>query len=190
MNDSVIRRYVLAALCVLQFDRVIDKLMALRTRVRLARYRRQGAEVRFQGQGGYEIEIAGNLAKFRIHPTSHLKSDTFIECSGGVSIGRYFHPGRGLTIFSTNHNTKSTTLIPYDDADLPRPVTIGDAVWVGANVTIAPGASIGDGAIIGMGSVVRGTVPKCAIVRGNPAQVVGFRDVAVFDALYEQGKFN
>ncbi len=190
MKRSTVFRLFLTILCLLQFDRIVDALMSLRVRVRLVRYQRKGADITFHGQGGYDLEIAGDLGKFSIHPTSHLKSETFIECSGGVSIGRYFHPGRGLTIFSTNHNTKSTTLIPYDDIDLPRPVIIGDAVWVGANVTIAPGASIGDGAIIGMGSVVRGTIPRCAIVRGNPAQIVGYRDVTTFDALYKQGKFN
>ena len=189
MNDSAIRRAVLYVLCVLRFDRVVDSLLALRVRVRLMRYRGQGVNILFQGQGGYDLEIAGDLRKFSIHPTSHLKSDTFIECTGGVRIGRYFHPGRGLTIFSTNHNTKSTESIPYDDADIPRPVDIGDAVWVGANVTIAPGSTIGDGAIIGIGSVVRGAIPKCAIVSGNPAEVVGFRDIATFDALYAEGKF-
>lgn len=189
MKDSSLRRVLLDLLCAFQFDRMIDNLLALRTRVRLARYRKAGLDVLFQGQGGYDLEIAGDLSKFSIHATSHLKSDTFIECSGGVRIGKYFHPGRGLTIFSTNHNTRSTQYVPYDEIDLPKPVEIGDAVWAGANVTIAPGSFIGNGAILGMGSVIRGTIPKCAIVSGNPAQVVGFRDIALFDSLYAQGKF-
>ena len=58
-----------------------------------------------QGEGG--LVLSGDVAKFRIAETSHLKSGTFIECSGGVVIGDYFHTGRGLTIFSTNHNYKS-----------------------------------------------------------------------------------
>jgi len=133
--------------------------------------------------------IAGDIAKFEIHPTSHLKSDTFIECSGGVKIGKYFHVGRGLTIFSTNHNYASDKSIPYDEIDIAKPVEIGDCVWVGANVSVVPGVKIGEGAIVGMGSVVTRDVPAGAIVGGNPAQVIGFRDMENYWRLKNEGKF-
>ena len=44
-----------------------------------------------QGNGGLQIE--GDLKQLKIDSTSHLKSNTFIECSGGVYIGKYFHTG-------------------------------------------------------------------------------------------------
>jgi acetyltransferase-like isoleucine patch superfamily enzyme len=40
---------------------------------------------------------------------------------------------------------------------------------------LAPGTQIGSGAVVAIGAVVRGTVPAGAIVRGNPAVVVGQR---------------
>ena len=70
-----------------------------------------------------------------------------------------------------------------------RPVSIGDCVWIGANVTIAPGAKIGDGVIISSGAVVFGEIPSCAIIRGNPAVIIGYRDRAVFEKLYSENKF-
>jgi acetyltransferase-like isoleucine patch superfamily enzyme len=133
--------------------------------------------------------ITGNLKLFKIDRTSALKSGTFIECSGGVSIGKYFHSGRGLTIFSTNHNWRSKEFIPYDSKVIFKPVKIGDAVWAGANVSIMPGAEIGDGAILGMGCVVTGKIPRCAIVIGNPGKVVGYRDEFLFDMLKNKGNF-
>ena len=39
------------------------------------------------------------------------------------------------------------------------PVTIGNDVWIGANVVIMRGTAIGDKAVIGAGSIVKGEVP-------------------------------
>lgn len=160
------------------------------TMIRLRDYeRRSGCRIWYipQGEGG--LWLQGDLAKFHIEPTSHLKSNTFIDASGGVNIGKYLHSGRGLTIFSTNHNYRSTKKIPYDSEDISRPVNIGNCVWLGANVTLAPGVSIGDGAIVSIGSVVFGDVPMCAIVRGNPAELIGYRDKEAFDQLFREEKF-
>ena len=173
----------------LQFDRLFDKVAALRTRVRLARYRRQGVNVTFHGQGGYALDISGDLTKFRIAASSHLKSDTFIECGGGVSIGEYFHVGRGLTIFSTNHNWRSEKMIPYDEIDIEKPVVIEDCVWFGCNVLVLPGVKVGEGAVVAGGAVLTRDVPRGAIVGGNPAVVLGYRDLDLFDKLKSEKKF-
>lgn len=108
---------------------------------------------------------------------------------GGVEIGRYCHIAKGLTIYSHNHNWKSQVSIPYDDTEIIKPVKVGDCVWIGCNVTIAPGTTIGDGVIISSGSVVFGIIPPCAIIRGNPAQVIGYRDKEVFENLYKKKQF-
>ena len=108
---------------------------------------------------------------------------------GGVKIGKYCHIAKGLTIYSHNHNWKSEEYIPYDATDIMKPVKIGDCVWIGANVTIAPGAEIENGVIISSGAVVFGHIPRCAIVRGNPAEVIGYRDKDVYDRLETAGKF-
>ena len=118
-----------------------------------------------------------------------VAGDLFINARGGVTIGKYCHIAKGLTIYSHNHNWKSTESIPYDGKLIEKPVAIGDCVWIGCNVTIAPGASIGDGAIVSSGSVVFGDIPKCAIIRGTPAEVIGYRDEESFDALYREGRF-
>lgn len=118
-----------------------------------------------------------------------INGDCYIHAWGGVRIGRFCHIGKGLTVFSHNHNYRSQKSIPYDEVNLSRPVTIGDAVWIGSNVTIAPGTTVGEGAILSVGSVVFGTVPPCAIVRGNPAQVIGYRDRQVYEKLRAENKF-
>jgi len=131
----------------------------------------------------------GDYTRFKIDVSSHLKSDTIIECSGGVSIGKYFHPGRGLTIFSTNHNYDSKYSIPYDNVDLIVPVMIKDFVWCGANVTIVPGVSIGEGVFIGAGTVVTKNVPDYAIIGGNPHKIIKYRNIETFKNLKENDQF-
>lgn len=174
----------------LQIDRVIDKIKNVLEYLSVARLNlKLSKPINYFAQGTGGLTIGGDVRKFEIDSTSHLKSNTFIECTGGVSIGRYFHVGRGLTIFSVSHNYESNA-IPYDSTILYKKVIIRDFVWCGANVTILPGVTVGEGAVLGAGSVVTKDVPDGAIVGGNPAKVIKYRDMEKFETLKEAGKFN
>jgi len=96
---------------------------------------------------------------------------------GGVTIGKYVMMGPHCTIYTRNH--------AFDRLDIPmceqgfqeyKRVTIGDDVWIGGHVIILPGITIGKGAIIGAGSVVTRDVPDYAVVGGNPAKTIKFRN--------------
>jgi len=147
----------------------------------------QGGPLRFFGQGEGSVAICGT--DFAIHPTSHLKSGTYINASGGVRIGQHFHTGRGLTIYSTNHDYDGGEAIPYGEKEIPGPVHIEDFVWCGANFTILPGVTVGEGAVIGAGAVVTKSIPPMAIACGNPAKVVKYRNKDHFQALKTGGKW-
>ena len=54
-------------------------------------------------------------------------------------------------------------------------VTIGNDVWIGANVTVLDGVKIGNGAIIGANSVVTKDVLPFMIVGGVPAREIKMR---------------
>jgi acetyltransferase-like isoleucine patch superfamily enzyme len=54
-------------------------------------------------------------------------------------------------------------------------ITIGNDVWIAANVIVLSGVTIGDGAVVMQGSVVDEDVPPYAIVAGNPARLVRYR---------------
>lgn len=54
-------------------------------------------------------------------------------------------------------------------------VTIGNDVWIGANVVILQGVHIGDGAVIAAGAVVTKDVDDYAIVGGVPANLIRYR---------------
>ncbi len=53
--------------------------------------------------------------------------------------------------------------------------TIGNDVWIGANVVIKKGVTISDGAIIGASAMVTKDIPAYAIAVGNPARVIKYR---------------
>ncbi|HTB99839.1 MAG TPA: hypothetical protein VK705_04095, partial [Ferruginibacter sp.] len=111
----------------LKLDILGEKIRGILHEVHVKRLSsKYGIPLKFVSQGKGCLTIEGTGNNFYMDPTSHLKSNTFIECTGGVSIGRYFHPGRGLTIFSTNHNYENDNSIPYDAEDIIKPVIIKD----------------------------------------------------------------
>lgn len=118
-----------------------------------------------------------------------LNGDCYINGTGGVVFGKFCHVGKGLTVYSVNHNYMSTSKIPYDEYDIKKPVVVNDCVWIGANVCILPGSVIGRGAILSMGSVIRGEVQPGSIMAGNPAKKVGMRDMNIFTKLYINQSF-
>ena len=50
--------------------------------------------------------------------------------------------------------------------------------------------TIGEGAILAAGAVVSKDVPACAIVAGNPARIVKYRDRGHYDKLKAEGAFH
>lgn len=64
----------------------------------------------------------------------------------------------------------------YHDIEYAKPVTIGDGVWVAADVTICGGVTIGDGSIIAAGSVVTKDIPSNCLAGGVPCKVIRMLD--------------
>tara|TARA_R110002050_G_scaffold97132_1_gene202059 strand:- start:9658 stop:10215 length:558 start_codon:yes stop_codon:yes gene_type:complete len=183
-------RHIIDFFALIKFEKIIDLIIVLSNKTHLRNIEKKlNLKINYFSQVPGFIRIKGRPLNFKIDSTSHLKSNSFIECSGGVTIGRYFHTGSGLTIFSSNHNYNSETKIPYDQTSINKPVIIKDFVWLGSNVTLVPGVSIGEGAIVGAGSVVTKDVPDFAIVGGNPAKVIKYRNVQKFLKLKEEKSF-
>ncbi|MDA3974038.1 sugar O-acetyltransferase [Enterococcus thailandicus] len=78
--------------------------------------------------------------------------------------------GPRVGIFTTNH-----AIDPEERAAgacYAKPVSIGNKVWLGANVTVNQGVTIGENTIIGSGSVVTKDIPANVIAVGNPCRVL------------------
>lgn len=110
-----------------------------------------------------------------------------IHGHGKCIIGDHFHSGVECIIITSNHNYDTGKAIPYDDTNICKTVEIGNFVWMGSRVTVLPGAKIGEGVVIQAGSVVHGQIPDYAVVGGNPAKVIKYRNIEHFKKLKEQG---
>lgn len=103
--------------------------------------------------------------------------------NGTVHFGNNFHSGKECMIITSNHNFDFGNAIPYDNTFILKKITIEDNVWLGNRVTIVGNVTIGEGAIVGAGSVVVKDIPPCAIVGGNPAKIIRYRDVSHYNNL-------
>ena len=80
-------------------------------------------------------------------------------------------------------------MFPYGDERVRKPIVVEDHVWIGRNAIIGGGVTIHEGAVVGMGAVVTRDVPPLAVVGGNPARVIKFRDGARFRDNIRNGRF-
>lgn len=125
-----------------------------------------------------------------------IKEDTVITppfyCDYGVNVrlGRYFYSNYNCTlldaapitfgdyVFIAPNCVFSTAGHALDSEqrnqglEIALPITVGDNVWIGANVVVLPGVTIGNDTIIGAGSVVTKDIPAGVIAVGNPCRVV------------------
>jgi len=56
------------------------------------------------------------------------------------------------------------------------PIRVKRGASIGANSIVMAGVTIGGGSLVGAGSVVTKDVPSNAIVAGNPARIIRYRD--------------
>lgn len=62
------------------------------------------------------------------------------------------------------------------NTDLWKATLIKKGASIGSNVTILPGITIGENSVVGAGAVVTKNVPDNAIVIGNPAKVLKYKE--------------
>ena len=55
---------------------------------------------------------------------------------------------------------------------VPKPITLGDRVWIAADVFVGPGVSIGAGTVVGARSAVFKDLPAWVVASGTPAKPV------------------
>ena len=94
---------------------------------------------------------------------------TMLDC-GQISIGNNTLLGPNVSLYSANHSLDAEERIA--GALIPKPITIGNRVWIGGGSIVLGGVTIGDDSVIGAGSVVTKDIPSGVIAAGNPCRVI------------------
>lgn len=96
---------------------------------------------------------------------------------GPATLGNNVMMGPRCLLVSSSHRIDDL-IVPMNRQGMtpPDPIQIEDDVWLGGHCIILPGVTIGRGAVVAAGSVVTKDIPALAIVGGNPARIIRFRE--------------
>ena len=141
------------------------------------------ARVEAYGAGTIEIGRDSIIGEARIYARERVSLGERVVTSWNVFIQDFDpHPldpaqrGRQMLRMTRGFRPRYGAAKPLPElpwAFPTAPVSIGNDVWLGANVTILKGARIGDGCVVATGSVVTaGEYPPRSVIAGVPARVV------------------
>lgn len=124
-------------------------------------------------RGAYFGNGAGiNLGNFSaLGPRCHIQATDLI-------IGEYVMMAPDVLILGGGHRTEDISIPMSQQGVHPRSkLKIGNDVWIGQRaVILGKTQEIGSGVIIAAGAVVTKPVPDYAVVAGNPARIVKYRN--------------
>ena len=136
------------------------------------------------GKGLYILGPGVNVTSNTIvGPGVGFGKNVKISGDGPVVIGWRAAIAEDTIIYTQVHDYDHSNTLPFGWGFTYPETRIDDFAWIGLRSIVLPGAHIGEGAIVQAGSVVMGNVPPCAIVAGNPAKVIGYRDVEHYNKL-------
>ena len=157
--------------------RILDKIFSVRQSLRYEDFRSRydvHSSFRFNGE---DILLYGQ-GEIKIDADSYIGSYSTLQSVEGMVI----RIGKNCRI---SHNVRFYTqsAIPdydFNKKDIPRKsgsITVGNAVWIGANVFINPGITIGDNAVIGANSVITKNIEANGIYGGVPAKLIRMKKI-------------
>jgi len=99
-----------------------------------------------------------------------IGDDVTLYTLGELEIGSNTVISQKSYICTASHDIASEDFAIFD-----RKVTIGQKVWLAADVFVAPGVSIADGCVVSARSSVFANLPTLMVCKGTPARPVRLR---------------
>lgn len=129
------------------------------------------------GRDAHPYPSAKIWAPWNLEMGNHSCLSHYVDCYcvAPITLGAYTTVSQYSFLCTASHD--------YTDPTMPlttAPITLGERVWITADVFIAPGVSIGDGAVIIARSSVFHDIAPWIVAGGNPAQPIKARR---FDAI-------
>lgn len=121
-------------------------------------------------QGGLELDESYD-PRLTIGDGTRFGRDLTIACLGEVTIGAGVLGCDRVLIGDTYHDYRDPDApIAVQPMARPKPIVIGDGVFLGTGAVVNPGVTIGERAVVEHGAVVTKDVPPATRVAGNPAR--------------------
>jgi acetyltransferase-like isoleucine patch superfamily enzyme len=119
------------------------------------------------------VWLTSDTGRISIGGGTLINLNVMIAAVDRVSIGDHCMLANGCLVTDGNHRFDNPDVpVPWQGFTSKGPVTIGDIVWLGANVVVTSGVTIGRRAVIGANSVVTEDIPEFSIAAGAPAKVL------------------
>ena len=106
-----------------------------------------------------------------------MSKNVALYAANGISIGNDVVIAKDVSFVSANHGFKDKAKkINQQTMETGiAPIVVGNDVWIGEKAIILKAVTVGDGAVVGAGAVVTKDVPAYAVVAGNPARIIAYR---------------
>ncbi|MDE6273000.1 MAG: sugar O-acetyltransferase [Muribaculaceae bacterium] len=164
-DDDLFRRRVEAKKLFKEFNLTNDDEINRRHEIMIKLFKRVGERVWIEPE--FICEFGKNIS---IGNDVYINFGcTLLDC-GQIEIGNNTLIGPHVSAYSANHSLDAAERIA--GALIPKPIRIGDRVWIGGGSTILGGVTIGDDSVIGAGSVVTRDIPSGVIAAGNPCRIL------------------
>jgi acetyltransferase-like isoleucine patch superfamily enzyme len=145
--------------------------------------------------------FVGPAGQVVVGPYTCLNATTVV-CNDRVVIGAHCFlawgvvltdswPGPGVPLAARRAALRAAAADPrrhFPRVSTPRPIVLGDNVWVGFDSVILPGVSLGQGCVVGCKTVVAADIPPYAVVVGTPPRVVRVLDPDDDEAARERAR--
>lgn len=108
-------------------------------------------------------------ARLSIGSNTIVGSRCKLYLTESLTIGDDVEIGPGLTVITSEHEFSDPSRPLGKQGGISSPVSVGDGVYIGANVTILKGVSIEDRLVVGAGSLVNKSLASGWVYAGVPA---------------------
>ena len=175
------RRYVLAAGQVARtsvrsrlqgFEAASTARLAGSVQVSVDGRLRIGPRTLIDGRAGTVIVTCEDGGEITIGEHCFFNYAVDLHCKRSITFGDRVLLGPYVAI-ADNQGHAVEPGVPDD----PKPVVIGDNVWIGRRAMVMPGVTIGAGTVVGAGSIVTRDLEPGVLAVGAPARVVRALDL-------------
>ena len=105
-----------------------------------------------------------------IGDNTFINHNAYLMDGTNITIGKNCFIGPNCGMYTVNHPLAAEER--NKGYEITAPISIGDNVWIGADVTILPGVAIGDNSVIGAKSLVTKSIPANVIAVGSPCEIL------------------